>query len=183
MDIRTRRHPIAAIAPTVAAALALALGAPTPVGAASASVNGPSSGDVRVCTGPDLTASKGALEGAAGSRFLTVRVTNASATACQTMGYTAYRFRNAAGPIGHESTPNTVTDGTEGVPVVIAAGATVKSVLSWTDPGPTVPSQCHARKTTAFRLKIHDVDRYYRLPLKVDVCTTLKYRPHGTRLQ
>ena len=173
MDTRTHRRTIA-VMPAVAAALALALGAPTPVGAASASVT--------ACTGSDLHASKGMLEGAAGSRFLKIRVTNVSDHDCSSMGYTRYRFRNDAGPIGFRSPPNVVTDGGRGTPVVIAAGATVKSVLSWVDPGPTVPSQCHARQATAVRLKIHDVDKFYRIPLHAMVCTTKQYRPHGTRL-
>ncbi|MGZ4448123.1 MAG: DUF4232 domain-containing protein [Nocardioides sp.] len=159
----------------VVGALGLALGtlvAPAPTTAAPPPA----------CTGHDLSASKGRLEGAAGSRYLTVRVTNTSGHACSTMGYTRYRFRDADGPIGYKSGPNVVTDGGGSTPVVIGAGRTVTSTLHWVDPGPTVPSQCHAARATAVRLKIHDVDRYYRIPLQAKVCTTRQYRPDATRL-
>ena len=135
---------------------------------------------VASCTGADLHASRGRLEGAAGSRYLTVRVTNVADHACLTAGYTRYRFRNPAGLIGYPSVGNPVDDGA--APLVLSRGETARSVLSWVDPGPTVRSECLPRRASAVRLHINDVDRFYRLPIDVRVCTTKKYRPHATRL-
>lgn len=133
------------------------------------------------CLGGDLEVTKGRLEGAAGSRYLTVRVRNTGSADCATAGWTRYRFRNATGPIGYKSARNPGW-GEPAAPVVVRAGRTVRSVLSWVDPAPTVPAQCHARRATAVRLKISDVARFYRLPLTTRVCTTQQYRPHATRL-
>ena len=136
---------------------------------------------VAACVGSDLTVTKGALEGAAGSRYLTVRVRNTGSADCSTAGWTRYRFRDAQGPNGYTSA-RTPGWGEPASPVVVRAGRTVRSVLSWVDPAPTVPAQCHARRSTAVRLKISDVATFFRLPLKARVCTTQKYRPHATRL-
>jgi hypothetical protein len=168
----TRFRTLAALA----AVSAIALSAP----AATAVAPVTAGAAVPRCSPGDLRVSRGHLEGAAGSRFQTVRVTNTSAAACSTAGLTRYRFRSARGPIGYKSTRN--PDAGSGVRVVIEAGHTARSVLSWVDPGPTVPSQCRARDAVAFRMTINDVDAYFRLPLDANVCTTRKYRPHGTRL-
>lgn len=149
-----------------------------PIGAASAVAT--AGMGVASCTGADLHASKGRFEGAAGSRYLTVRVTNVADHACQTAGYTRYRFRNATGLLGYPSVGNPVDDGA--VPLVLSPGETARSVLSWVDPGPTVRSECLPRSASAVRLRINDVDKIYRLPIDVRVCTTRKYRPHATRL-
>ena len=65
---------------------------------------------------------------------------------------------------------------------MIKAGQTVRSVLSWTDPGPVPAGQCHARRATGFRVHLRGLPGFYRLPIDARVCTTKKYRPHGTRL-
>lgn len=133
------------------------------------------------CTVADLAVHKGRLEGAAGSRFQTVRVTNQSAGPCSTPGWTRYRFARNGQAIGFRS-PANPGEASGRPPVVIGAGRTVKSVLSWVDPGPVPAGQCHARTATAFRMRIRDLPGFYRLPLHARVCTTQQYRPHGTRL-
>jgi Domain of unknown function (DUF4232) len=133
------------------------------------------------CTAFALNVRKGRLEGAAGSRFQTVRVTNESARPCATPGWTRYRFARHGHAIGWRS-PANPGERPGRPPVVIGAGRTVRSVLSWVDPGPVPPGQCHARTATAFRMRIRDIPGFYRLPLHARVCTTKKYRPHGTRL-
>lgn len=133
------------------------------------------------CTSADLSVKKGRLEGAAGSRFQTVRVTNVSDSACATPGWTRYHFLNRTGLIGFRSTRNPGA-GTAHPPVVIRSGQTVRSVLSWVDPGPVPAGQCHARHATGFRMRLRGVAGFFRLPLDAQVCTTRKFRPHGTRL-
>lgn len=136
---------------------------------------------VPACTAAALNVHKGRLEGAAGSRFQTLRVTNESARPCATPGWTRYRFVRHGHAIGFRSSANP-GEGSNPPPVVIGAGRTVKSVLSWVDPGPVPAGQCHARRATAFRMWIAQVPGWYTLPLHARVCTTKKYRPHGTRL-
>ena len=133
------------------------------------------------CTNALLTVTKGRLEGAAGSRFQTVRVTNSSAHACSTPGWTRYHFLNRTGLIGFRSARNPGFDPSK-APVVIRAGRTVRSVLSWVDPGPVPAGQCHARHATGFRVRLAGIPGFHRLPLDATVCTTKKFRPHGTRL-
>src|SRR6478672_517959 len=55
------------------------------------------------CTASALNVHKGRLEGAAGSRFQTVRVTNDSARPCATPGWTRYRFARNGSAIGFRS--------------------------------------------------------------------------------
>jgi len=133
------------------------------------------------CTSAALDVRKGRLEGAAGSRFQTVRVTNTGGAACATPGWTRYRFLNRTGLIGFRS-PRNPGAGTGQPPVVIRSGQTVRSVLSWVDPGPVPAGQCHARHATGFRMRLAGISGFRRLPLDAQVCTTKKYRPHGTRL-
>ena len=133
------------------------------------------------CTLAALDIHKGRLEGAAGSRFQTVRVTNRTDHPCRTPGWTRYRFLNSSGVIGFPSPPNpgALTDDST---VLIRAGQTVRSVLSWVDPGPVPPGQCHARTATAFRMHLRGLPAFHQFRLRTEVCTTKKYRPHGTRL-
>ena len=134
------------------------------------------------CTASALDVHKGRFEGAAGSRFLTVRVTNESGRACATPGWTRYRFVNRDGLLGFPSRRNPGYD-PGAAPVVIAAGRTVKSVLSWVDPGVVSRHACHPRHASGARMKIAGVSGHFRLHhLDARVCTTKKYRPHGTRL-
>lgn len=137
---------------------------------------------VPACTAAALAVRKGRLEGAAGSRFQTVRVTNTGSRACSTPGWTRYRFHDADGPIGHRSARNPGYD-PDKAPLVIRAGRTARSVLSWVDPGPVPKRRCHARPATGFRVVIAGVPGRHVLPLDARVCTTKEYRPHGTRLR
>lgn len=136
---------------------------------------------VPACTVPDLNVHKGRLEAAAGSRFQTVRVVNESDHACATPGWTRYRFLNRTGLIGFRSARNPGYDPGK-APVVIHAGQTVRSVLSWVDPGPVPADQCRARHATGFRVRLAGLPGWSRLRIDASVCTTKKYRPHGTRL-
>lgn len=132
------------------------------------------------CTGADLKASKGTLHANVGSRTLDVFVTNTSGHSCQMAGFTVFRFRNSTGLIGWSSTGNPVID--LAAPVVLAANQKAKSVLQWTEPAFTKSSECRARHASGVRLRINDIDKFYYLPLDLQVCTTQKYRPRSNRL-
>jgi hypothetical protein len=133
------------------------------------------------CTAADLNVHRGRLEGAAGSRFQRVRVTNEGSQACSTPGWTRYRFRNATGAIGFRSTRNPGFD-PGAAPVVIDAGATVRSVLSWTNPDVVAPRACHPEHATKVRVRLSGIDGFSTLRMDEAVCTTRRFRPHGTRL-
>ncbi|MFC4785824.1 hypothetical protein ACT8ZV_15195 [Nocardioides sp. MAHUQ-72] len=138
-------------------------------------------GTVAACTVPAIDVRKGRFEGAAGSRFQTVRAINIGAQACATPGWTRYRFYNRDGLIGFRSRRNPGYD-PMAAPVVIGAGETGRSTLSWTDPGPVPRAQCHPRHASGVRVKIAGLTGHYFLRMDVRVCTTKKYRPHGTRI-
>ena len=162
------------------AALGLALSGFLVGGAADASAGARAAAPA--CTVPDLNVHKGRLEGAAGSRFLTVRVINESDHACSTPGWTRYRFFNRNGAVGFRSARNPGYD-PGAPPVVIGSGDTARSVLSWTSPGVVARHACHPRHAASVRVFLaglpgHSVLRH----LDERVCTTRKYRPHGTRL-
>jgi hypothetical protein len=134
-------------------------------------------GSVPACTVSALNVRKGRLEGAAGSRYQTVRVTNEGDSKCSVPGYPRYRFRDGQGPIGFHSVRGNVTGR-----VVIRAGETARSQLSWTDPGPVPRARCHPHRATGFTVKIKQLPGHYVLPLHAQVCTTRKYRPHASIL-
>ena len=160
---------VAALVPTTA----VAAGAP----AATTTV---AAARVAACTVPDINVLRGRLEGAAGSRFQTVRVVNESGHACALPGWTRYRFIHHGQAIGWRSPRNPGYDPSK-PPVVIPAGGTARSTLSWTDPGPVPPRQCHARLATGANVKLVGLPGHYRIHLHAMVCTTKQYRPHGTR--
>jgi len=130
----------------------------------------------------DITVRRGRLEGAAGSRFQTVRATNTSGHACALPGWTRYRFVHRGAAIGFRSARNPGQDPTK-PPIVIPVGGTARSTLSWVDPGPVPAAQCHARLATGSRVHLAGIAGGYRIHLHAMVCTTEQYRPHGTRLR
>jgi hypothetical protein len=135
-------------------------------------------GTVASCTIPVLNVHKGRLEGAAGSRYQTVRVVNEGDQPCSVPGFPRYRFRDEDRPIGFRSTRT----GTGSGPVVIGAGEAARSVLSWVDPGPVPRNQCHPHRATGFAVKIRHLPGHFELPLRARVCTTEQYRPHASHL-
>ena len=134
------------------------------------------------CAAADLTVRRGRLEGAAGSRYQTVRVLNGGDHACALPGWTRYRFVHRGDAIGFRSPRNRGYDPAR-PPVVIPAGGDARSTLSWVDPGPVPAAQCHARLATAARVRLAGVSGAFGLHLHARVCTTEQYRPHGTRLR
>ncbi|MDX6324419.1 MAG: hypothetical protein QOK15_773 [Nocardioidaceae bacterium] len=178
-NLRSWTRPVAALGLALSGVL---LGGAAPAALAAGGAAAVSARSAPACTVPALNVHKGRLEGAAGSRFLTVRVTNEGAHACATPGWTRYRFYNRDGGLGFRSRRNPGYD-PGAAPVVIGAGDTAKSVLSWTDPGVVSRHSCHPRRAVGARLAIAGLPGRFRLHhLDTRVCTTKKYRPHGTRL-
>jgi len=165
---------VAALAPiTAASAAPVRASGPTSAAAAARTV---------ACTAADINVRRGRLEGAAGSRFQTVRALNLSDHACALPGWTRYRFLHHGQAIGFRSTRNPGQSAGK-PPIVIPAGGTARSTLSWVDPAPVPAGQCHAALATGSRVRLAGIPGTYRIHLHAMVCTTKQYRPHGTRLR
>jgi hypothetical protein len=130
------------------------------------------------CTSNHLYVAKGRLEGAAGNRYLTVRLTNVGDDACSAGIATRARFRDFSGPLGVKG----ALSGGSGS-VTLDPGDTVKTVLHWTDPGPVPAEECQEASATLVTLRVPSLSHTWRLPLEADVCTTTAYRPDSTPLE
>jgi hypothetical protein len=155
---------------TVAAGLALA---------GTAVVFSPvtSSAAAPTCTADNLYVVKGRLEGAAGNRYLTVKLTNVGDDACSAGIATKAGFRDFNGPLG---TKGAISSGT-GL-VSIDPGETVKTVIHWTDPAPVPADDCMEATATLVTLRVPSLRHTWRLPLDAQVCTTSAYRPDSEPL-
>ena len=129
------------------------------------------------CAAGDLYVVKGRLEGAAGNRFLNVRLTNVGDAPCSAGTATKAGFRDFAGPLGVKGE----VSGGSGL-VTLEQGQTVKTVIHWTDPGPVPPEDCQEASATLVTLRVPSLKHTWRLPLKAQVCTTLEFRPDSTPL-
>jgi hypothetical protein len=129
------------------------------------------------CTANHLYVVKGRLEGAAGSRFLTVKLTNVGDDPCSAGVATQAGFRDFNGRLG---TNGAVSSGT-GL-VTLDPGETVKTVIHWTDPGPVPAEDCQQAPATLVTLRVPSLRHKWRLPIEADVCTTAAYKPDSKPL-
>ena len=167
----------AVLAAGLAAGLALA-GTALAVQPASGTAASGTSASAAACIARNLYVVKGRLEGAAGNRYLTVKMTNVGDADCSAGIATRAVFRDFAGPLG---VPSAVSSGS-GL-VTLAPGQTVRSVVHWTDPGPVPPGQCQQASATLVAFRVPSLHHTWRLPLTADVCTTVQYRPDTTPLK
>ena len=129
------------------------------------------------CTADNLYVVKGRLEGAAGNRYLTVKITNVGDDACSAGIATKAGFRDFNGPLGMKGA---VSSGT-GL-VTVDPGETVRTVVHWTDPGPVPADDCQEAAATLVTLRVPSLRHTWRLPLDAQVCTTAQYRPDSEPL-
>ena len=164
------RRPSPRIAAALAVAAALALSA-AGVAVAVQPATG-ASADIPTCTVNHLYVAKGRLEGAAGGRFLTVRVTNVGDTLCLVPTRTKVRFRDFDGPLGSAgSSP------VQNASLALQPGNTVSTVVHWSDPGPIPPGECAAADARLVTLRLPALGHTWRLPLEASVCTTAQWAP------
>jgi hypothetical protein len=130
-----------------------------------------------MCTADNLYVVKGRLEGAAGSRFLTVRVTNVGDEACSAGTATKVGFRDFSGPLGVKGA---LSDGSGAL--TLEPGETAKTVIHWVDPGPVPADDCQEAAATLVTLRVPSLKHTWRLPLKAQVCTTFEFRPDSKPL-
>lgn len=129
------------------------------------------------CTADNLYVVKGRLEGAAGNRYLTVKLTNVGDDACSAGIATKAAFRDFNGPLGMKGE---VSSGT-GL-VSIDPGETVRAVVHWSDPSPVPADDCQEAQATLVTLRVPSLRHTWRLPLDAQVCTTAEYRPDSEPL-
>ena len=129
------------------------------------------------CTANNLYVVKGRLEGAAGGRFLTVKLTNVGDDACSAGIATKAAFRDFDGVLG---APGDVSGGS-GL-VTLDPGETAKAVIHWTDPGPVPADDCQEASATLVTLRVPSLRHTWRMPLEAQVCTTAEFRPDSKPL-
>ena len=130
-----------------------------------------------ICTADNLYVVKGRLEGAAGNRFLTVRLTNVGDDACSAGAATKAGFRDFEGELGVKG----ALSGGSGA-ITLQSGETAKTVVHWTDPGPVPAEDCQEAAATLVTLRVPSLKHTWRLPLTAQVCTAFELRPDSTPL-
>ena len=130
-----------------------------------------------VCTATDLYVVKGRLEGAAGGRYLTVRLTNVGDDACSAGTATKAGFRDWSGALGAKGALSTGSGA-----VTLAPGETARTVIHWSDPGPVPADDCQEATATLVTLRVPSLKHTWRLPFKAQVCTTIDHRPDSLPL-
>jgi Protein of unknown function (DUF4232) len=137
-----------------------------------------SAADVPQCTAAHLYVARGRVDAGAGQRYLPIRVTNVGDTLCVVPRATRVRFRDFEGPLGGVGASPAVAS-----LLPLQPGASVSTVVHWTDPGPVPQGQCQAAEVTLVTLRLPDLGHTWRLPLVASVCTTAAYRPDVTPLR
>ncbi len=163
---RGHRGPLALAA--VAAGLALA-------GTAVAVMPPASAADM--CSSDSLYVVKGRLEGAAGGRFLTVKLTNVGDDTCSAGTATKASFRDWSGPLGVKGALSAGSGA-----VTLDPGETATTVIHWSDPGPVPADDCQEAAATLVTVRVPSLKHTWRIPLKAQVCTTFEYRPDSEPL-
>jgi hypothetical protein len=131
----------------------------------------------KLCKPGDLYVVKGRLEGAAGNRYLTVKLTNVGDHACTTGRTTRAGFRDWSGPLGSKGALSA-----GGGTITLNQGATARTTIHWTDPGPVPAAECDEATATLVTLRVPSLQHTWRLPLKAQVCTTPDYAPDSKSL-
>jgi hypothetical protein len=126
------------------------------------------------CFASGLAVTKAGQEGAAGNRYLAVKVTNTGDARCRLTGFPTFTWRRHGHDIGWSSVPE---PGQTAHTVSIAPGHAAYTTLHWVDPGVVPAARCHATRTTGVRMTLPHRPHVYRMPIRVRVCTTKAYRP------
>ncbi|MGN6574923.1 MAG: DUF4232 domain-containing protein [Nocardioides sp.] len=126
------------------------------------------------CHADDLALSKAGQEGAAGNRYLDIRIRNVTDTACRLTGFPTFTWRRHGHEIGWPSVPE---PGQSAHTVVIPPGQAAFTTLHWVDPAPVPAAQCRPRRATGLHMTMPYRPHVYRFALRAKVCTTKQYRP------
>lgn len=130
--------------------------------------------DTRPCYAADLVISRAGQEGAAGNRYLDIKVRNTGDARCRLTGFPTFTWRRHGHDIGWPSVPE---DGQTAHTVTILPGHAAYTTLHWADPGAIPAARCRARTATGVHLTLPHRPHVYRVAFKGRVCTTKQYRP------
>ena len=130
-----------------------------------------------MCSPDSLYVVKGRLEGAAGGRFLTVKLTNVGDDTCSAGTATKASFRDWSGPLGVKGAAERRQRRGDPRP-----GETATTVIHWSDPGPVPADDCQEAAATLVTVRVPSLKHTWRIPLKAQVCTTFEYRPDSEPL-
>ncbi len=157
---------VAAVLSVVGAALAVA---PADGGAAPRA-------QAAQCKARDLYVAKGRVEGAAGNRYLKVKLVNVGHRPC-TMGLaTRAGFSDWSGVL----TTGVLSSG--GGTITLNEGGKARTTIHWSDPGPVPAEDCDAATATLVTLRVPSIGRTWRIPQRAAVCTTPEYAPDSQPL-
>ena len=126
------------------------------------------------CHASDLAISKAGRSGAAGNRYLDVRIRNVSDGRCRLTGFPTFTWQRHGHDIGRPSLP---AGGQTAHTVRIGPGHAAFTTLHWVDPAPVPEARCRPRRATAVHMTLQYRPHVYRLALRAKVCTTKEYRP------
>jgi hypothetical protein len=129
------------------------------------------------CSPDDLYVVKGRLEGAAGGRYLKVRIRNVGDGPCTAGLATRAGFRDWSGELGAKGLLST-----GGGTITMNQGGTARTTIHWADPGPVPQADCQAAVATLVTLRLPSLRHTWRLPLRAQVCTTAAYAPDSKPL-
>jgi hypothetical protein len=141
--------------------------APTPTPTPTATVT--SKPVVLHCQSSNLSLSLGTAQGAAGSSYIPVILTNTGSGKCTFFGYPGVSFVDAAGnQLGKDAKRSSGAQKT----FTLHSGESANATLRMPNPGNFPPSLCH--QTTADRLRVYPPGETVALFIKdkVAICTT-----------
>ena len=125
-----------------------------------------------MCSSDSLYVVKGRLEGAAGSRFLTVQLTNVGDDACSAGTATKAAFRDWSGPLGVKGALSAGSGA-----VTLDPGETATTVIHWSDPGPVPADDCQEAAATLVTVRVPSLKHTWRIPLKAAGLHDLRVPP------
>ena len=125
---------------------------PSPTAPAAASVSATPASSAPTgptpCATSQLKLTVGDQQGAAGTDYQTLVLTNTSTTTCRLGGFPGVSLRDAGGQLGASAQHN----GPAEAPVLLAAGATAHTVLSVANAGNYPASACKPRTSSQVRM-------------------------------
>ena len=132
------------------------------------------------CTTGQLRLSLGHPNGAAGTTYTPIILTNTGSAACATGGYPGVSFTDAS---GHQIGPSSKREGGPTKTITLAPGDSASTLLSQSEPGNSPSAHCVPK--TASRIRVYPPNQTAALLIshRLQVCSTSTGRTEITPLQ
>jgi hypothetical protein len=132
------------------------------------------------CATSQLSLTLGSSQGAAGSFYTPVILTNTGSTTCTVFGYPGVSYINAAGAqVGFSA----ARESSHEAVVTVKPGHTASALLHQPNPLAFPPADCHRKKTTGVRVFPPGQTAALTVASKNHVCTTAQGRSDVTAMQ